>query len=407
MRKMKAISNWLIAIIVIIFLVAGIVLYFYVKNGFQGNTTTSGSQSNTSSSNSIDVTKVSASLILGGSTFINPQMQAWIQTFSSKYPNIQVTYQSVGSGAGVNNFIKGTYDVGATDVPMPSQLWRNATNARGSVITIPDIVGGVAVIYNLPGFDSTKYGNLNLTADILSGIYLGKIQYWDDPSIKAVNPNYNFPHQRIVPVHRSDGSGTTFVFTLWLYQSSQQWKSSGVGYGYTINWPVDSMGALAGKGSDGVTAYVKQTPYSIGYVEIQYAIANNLSPAAIKNPSGNFILPTPSSVSIALSSLNISLFPKPTQDWSNLTPLLLNSESPNAYPIVTFSYLVIQENYSDLNKAIALYVFLNYIFTQGQSQGNVINGYLPLPDNVRQFVLNEIKLITYNGQQVYKMINQT
>jgi len=229
-----------------------------------------GNQNNSPSSVKIDVSKISASLVLGGSTFINPQMQAWIQQFSSIYPNIAVTYQSVGSGAGVNNFIKGTYDIGATDVPMPTDLWRYATTVKGSVITIPDIVGGVAIIFNLPNFNSSKNGNLNLTADVLAGIYSGEIIYWDDSLIQSINPGFHFPHEKIVAVQRSDGSGTTFVFTLWLFKSSDIWVNSNIGYGYTVNWPVDKLGGLAGEGNGGVTAYVKQTSFSIGYVEVQY-----------------------------------------------------------------------------------------------------------------------------------------
>jgi phosphate transport system substrate-binding protein len=360
---------------------------------------------NNPSGSKINLNSINVSIIMGGSTFINPQMQAWIQKFSSKFPNILVTYQSVGSGAGVNNFISGTYDVGATDAPMPTELWQKATALKGSVITIPDIVGSEAIIFNIPGFDPSKNGNLNLTASILARIYLGQISYWDDPSIKSLNPGFNFPHQKITAVHRSDGSGTTFVFTVWLYLTSIEWKTSGVGYGYTVNWPVDKLGGLGGKGNEGVTAYVKQTEFSIGYVEVQYAIANNLETAAIENPSGKFVLPNSNSISLALLSLDITKFPQPTQDWSNITALLLNSQDPNSYPIVTFSYLVIQKNYSDLNKAAGIYAFLNYIFTEGQSNGNIVTGYLPLPTNVQNYVLNEIKLISYNSQPVYQLIS--
>jgi len=394
-RKMrnKALSKLVIAVIIAVIIIAGVSMYLLLGN-----------QNNSPSSVKIDISKISASLVLGGSTFINPQMQAWIQQFSSIYPNIAVTYQAVGSGAGVNNFIKGTYDIGATDVPMPTDLWSNATTVKGSVITIPDIVGGVAIIFNLPNFNSSKNGNLNLTADVLAGIYSGNIIYWDDSLIQSINPGFNFPHEKIVAVHRSDGSGTTFVFTLWLFKSSNIWVNSNIGYGYTVNWPVDKLGGLAGKGSGGVTAYVKQTSFSIGYVEVQYAIANNLQTAAIRNPAGNYVLPTPQSVSLSLQSIDISKFPNATQDWSNITALLLNSPNPSSYPIVTFSYLVVQKNFNDQNKAIAIYVFLEFIFTTGQKQQNIINGYLPLPGNVQSFVLNELKLISFNNQPVYQLL---
>lgn len=396
MDKKRGISKVIVSIIIVSVIIIGSIAYWVYTN-----------QKSNSPTNKIDVGSINVSITAGGSTFINPQMQAWIQKFTAKYPNIQVTYQSVGSGAGVNNFIKGIYDIGATDVPMPTNLWLNATAVKGEVITIPDIVGGVAIIFNIPNFNPTISGNLNLTAKVLAGIYLAQITYWDDPSIQSINPGFKFPHQKIVAVHRSDGSGTTFVFTLWLYLTSSQWHSSGVGYGYTINWPVDQMGGLGGKGSEGVTAYVKQTLYSIGYVEVQYAIANNIETAAVQNPNGKFILPTPETISRALESININNFPQPTKDWSNVTSLLLNSQDPNSYPIVTFSYLVVQKNFNDLNKAIGVYLFLSYIFTEGQKSTNIVSGYLPLPTNVQNYTISELKLISYNSQPVYQLIQSS
>jgi len=358
-------------------------------------TTTSMTATSTGTSSSIQ-----ANIVAGGSTFVNPAMQVWTRDFASMYPGIQVTYSAVGSGAGNNNFLQGVYDIGATDVPPPSSLYQQMVQKYGSILIIPDVVGGVGIIYNIPGFS----GTLNLTADVLAKIYLGQIQYWDDPAIQQLNPNYHFPHQKIIAVHRSDGSGTTYIFTYWLYISSTAWKNSNVSYGFTVNWPVDSLGnGLGGKGSDGVTAYVKQNQYSIGYVEVQYAIVNNLMTADIQNPStGEFVSLTTQSVENAVNNANVSQITSLSQDLSEYLGVFLNVNAKNTYPIVTFSWLVVKTNYSDQSKAEAIYLFLKYIATDGQKV--LPQGYLPLPQNIQQLILQNLKQITYNGQPVYKMV---
>jgi len=369
-------------------------------------TSSTGKTTSTSTPAGTPASSISASIVAGGSTFVMPQMNSWIQDFEKVYPNIQVTYNGVGSGAGINNFRQGAYDIGATDVPIPSNLYANISQAKGGIIEIPDIVGAEGIIYNIPGFNQSEYGPLNLTADVLAKIYLGQIQYWDDPAIQQLNPHFKFPHQPIIVVHRSDASGTTYVFTLWLYKSSSAWRSSGVGYGFTVNWPVDQTGrGLGGKGNPGVTELVKSNAYSIGYVEFQYAIANNITMASVQNPStGQFLQPTTQTVLSAVSSVNLNSLPSPTSDISNMTGLLLNVNASGAYPIVTFSYLVIQKNYSDFNKAAAIYIFLHWVYTQGMNQSVILTGYLPLPTNVRQYVLNALNQITYNGQPVYTLL---
>jgi len=405
---MKGISTWAAIAIVVIVIVAVVGIYFAMSSqgGHSATTPSTTSTSSTSSTTSTSTTtappQISASIVAGGSTFVNPAMQVWIKDFQSKYPGIQMTYSVVGSGAGVNNFLQGAYDIGATDVPPPSNLYQQLTQKYGEILTIPDVVGAVDIIYNIPGFT----GTLNLTADVLAKIYLGQIQYWDDPAIKALNPNFNFPHQKIIAVHRSDGSGTTFVFTYWLYISSQSWRSSGVGYGFTVNWPVDQLGnGLGGKGSDGVTAYVKQNPYSIGYVEAQYAIANNLTAAAVLNPStGEYVKPSQASIETAVQNANLTQLPSSlTKDLSQYLSVFLNVKAHNAYPIVTFSWLVVKVNYSDESKAEAIYLFLKYMVTTGQTE--LPTGYLPLPSNIQQLVLENLKLISYNNMPVYTMVS--
>jgi len=406
----KGISTWVVVGILVVIIVIAVAAYFLATSHQSSNTTkttksptTTTKSTSTSSATTTTSTPVpiSASIVAGGSTFVNPAMQVWVRDFTSMYPGIQVTYSSVGSGTGVNNFLQGVYDIGATDVPPPSDLYQQMVQKYGSILEIPDVVGSEGIIYNLPGFN----GILNLTPDVIAEIYLGKIQYWDDPAIQQLNPNYHFPHQKIYAVHRSDGSGTTFVFTYWLYISSAAWRNSGVGYGYTVNWPVDQLGnGLGGKGNEGVTAYVKQTPYSIGYVEAAYAIVNNLTTAYIENPStGQFVPLTTQTVEIALENANISQITSLSQDLSKYLGVFMNIKAKDAYPIVSFSWLVVKTNYSDKNKAMAIYLFLKYIATDGQKV--LPQGYLPLPLNIQQLILESLKQITYNGQPVYTMVS--
>ncbi|AKA73784.1 phosphate ABC transporter substrate-binding protein PstS [Saccharolobus solfataricus] len=401
---MRGISILAVAVIVVLIIVVIAVSGIFLVNSPKANynsTTSSTSFSSIISSQTANASQISATIIAGGSTFVNPAMQVWIKGFQAQYPRIQVTYSAVGSGAGVNNILQGVYDIGATDVPPPSNLYQQLTQKYGEILTIPDVVGAVDIIYNIPGFS----GTLNLTADILAKIYLGQIQYWDDPAIKLLNPHFNFPHQKIIAVHRSDGSGTTFLFTYWLYLSSEAWRSSNVSYGYTISWPVDKLGnGLAGKGSDGVTSYVSQNPYSIGYVEAQYAIANNLTPAAILNPSTNeLVLPTSISIETAVQNANISLFSSLTQDLSSYISIFLNVKAHNAYPLVSFSWLVIKVNYTDKSKAESVYLFLKYILTIGQNQ--LPSGYIAIPSNIQQVVLQNLKLISYNNTPIYTLVD--
>ncbi len=380
--RIAAMKTIYIGIIIILIIIAGVLYVRYMPS----NTMTT-SQFNTT-------TTIVAIIKAGGATFINPQMQKWIQDFSNVYPSISITYDSVGSGTGASRFLQGVYDIGASDVPLPSDLWNQAIQKYGSIITIPDIVGSAGIIYNLPGFT----GILNMTAKILAKIYTGKIQYWDDQLITSINPGFHFPHEKIIAVHRSDGSGTTFVFTLYLQKAaSDAWN---VGAGYTVNWPVDNLGnGLGGKGSEGVTAYVTQNKYSIGYVEYQYAILNNLQTAWLKNHDGYFVPLTKDTVIAALNNVDLSKLPKPTTDISNISNILLDLPGRNTYPIVSFSYLIIKKDYQDQNKAIAIYLFLKHILSHQQS---VLNGYLPLPDNIINYAIdNGLNEITVNGKPVY------
>lgn len=393
-RKTKTAIAKIVYIGIIIALIIIMSIIYIEYNGFSNPAATTTTKAVTS-------TTIVATIKAGGSTFVNPQMQKWIQDFSKVYPSISITYDSVGSGTGVSRFLQGIYDIGASDVPLPSDLWNQAVQKYGPILTIPDVAGSVGIIYNLPGFT----GSLNMTAEIIAKIYTGSIQYWDDPLITAINPGFKFPHEKIIAVHRSDGSGTTYVFTLYLQKTVPNvWRS--VGTGYTVDWPVDKLGnGLGGKGSEGVTAYVKQNAYSIGYVEYAYAILNNLQTALLKNHDGYFVPLTKDNVIATLNNVDFSKIPLPTDDWSNASALLLDLPGKNSYPIVSFSYLIIKKNYQEQerDKAIAIYLFLKYILMH---QKDVLNGYLPLPDTTVNFIINNgLNKITINDKPVYTMLS--
>jgi len=398
-RSKNGIAKWMYIIIIIISItIIGAGLYTFSNSS---NTKTPTTSSMTTSSTQITFTQ-SVTIKAGGSTFINPQMQKWIVDFKDKYPSISIFYDSVGSGTGVSRFLQEVYDIGASDVPLPTEQWNQAVQKYHAIITIPDIVGAVGIIYNIPGFNPSINGPLNMTAGILAQIYTGKIQYWDDPQIVAINPGFKFPHEKIIAVHRSDGSGTTFVFTLYLQKAAKdKWS---IGSGFTVQWPVDQLGnGLGGKGSEGVTAYVGQNPYSIGYVEYQYAVLTKLQTAQLKNHDGYFIALTKDSILSALKNVDLSKMPKATDDWSNVSSILLDLPGKDSYPIVSFSYLIIRKDYQDINKAIAIYLFLKHILTDQQ----ILEGYLPLPSNIVDYVMNnELTQITANGQPVYTLISK-
>lgn len=390
-RSKSGITKWVYIIMVIILIIIASIISLNLL----------GTKIPTTSS--IQLTSItSVTIKAGGSTFINPQMQKWIIDFKNKYPSINIYYDSVGSGTGVSRFLQGVYDIGASDVPLPTEQWNQAIQKYGAIITVPDIVGSVAIIYNIPGFNSSVNGPLNMTADILAQIYTGEIQYWDDPQIIRINPGFKFPHEKIIAVHRSDGSGTTFVFTLYLQKvAKNKWH---VGSGFTVQWPVDQLGnGLGGKGSEGVAAYVNQNPYSIGYVEYQYAALTKLQTAQLKNHDGYFVALTKDSVLSALKNVDLSKMPKATDDWSNVSSIFLDLPGKDTYPIVSFSYLIVRKDYQDINKAIAIYLFLKYILTDQQ----VLEGYLPLPSNIVNYIIsNALTQITVNGQPVYKLFSE-
>jgi len=294
-----------------------------------------------------------------GATFPAPLYQRWAVEYNKQVPAIQVNYQSVGSGAGVKNFLQGVVDFGASDAAMTDEEMAKAP--RGAVL-VPATAGSVVLAYNLEGVP-----NLKLTRAALAGIFLGTITKWNDPSLVAANPGVPLPDRAINVAYRSDGSGTTFVFTQHLAAISPEFDEQ-VGFDKSVTFPA----GVGGKGNEGVTALIKQTPGTIGYVEFGYAEQNKLPVASVENKSGKFVAPTPESGAAALASVEI---PENLRVWP------VDPAAPEAYPITTFSWLLLAKKYDDAAKLKALKDFVTYGLTEGQSFA-VALGYIPLPESV-------------------------
>jgi phosphate transport system substrate-binding protein len=294
-----------------------------------------------------------------GATFPAPLYQRWAVEYNKQVPAIKVNYQSVGSGAGVKNFLQGVVDFGASDAAMTDE--EMAKSPRGAVL-VPATAGSVVMAYNLEGVPALK-----LTREALAGIFLGKITRWNDPAIVAANPDLPLPARPINVAYRSDGSGTTFVFTQHLAAISPEFDEQ-VGFDKSVTFPV----GVGGKGNEGVTALIKQTPGTIGYIEFGYAEQNKLAVASLQNKSGNFIAPTPESGAAALASVEM---PENLRVWP------VDTDTPDGYPITTFSWLLLYQKYDDPEKLQALKDFVTYGLTEGQTFA-VALGYIPLPESV-------------------------
>ncbi|QSJ17080.1 phosphate ABC transporter substrate-binding protein PstS [Nostoc sp. UHCC 0702] len=296
-----------------------------------------------------------------GASFPAPLYASWFADLNKKYPNLQVNYQSVGSGAGVEQFIKGTVDFGASDVAMKDDEIQKVPQDKG-VLLLPVTAGSIVLGYNLPDVPELK-----LTRAVYTDILLGKIKTWNDAKITAANPGAKLPNQPITVVYRSDGSGTTGVFTKHLSAISPEWKSK-VGEGKTVNWPV----GVGGKGNEGVTAQIQQTQGSIGYIEAGYAKQNNIKSAALENKSGKFVVDNDQS---AAKTLQAVVLP------DNLRAFIADPEGADSYPIVSYSWILAYKKYPDAAKAKAVEAMIEYALTEGQKIAPEL-GYVPLPQNV-------------------------
>lgn len=314
-----------------------------------------------------------------GSTFVNPAMTRWVASYAQEHPNVQINYQSIGSGGGVQQVKAGTVDYGASDYPLKDEQLAQMK----PVIQFPETAGPVCITYNLPEVTQP----LQVSADVIAGIFLGKITNWQDKAIAADNPGVKLPKEPIVVAHRSDGSGTTAGFTTYLSAVSDEWKSK-VGAAGSVAWPV----GLGGKGNEGVTGLIKQTPGSVGYVELAYAEQNNLPVAKVKNQAGNYVSPGTASTTAAINAFSAQLAQDPR------TPIVnAPATAPDAYPISTMSFVIIPKDGPDKDKRTALKNFLQYVVTDGQAAAQQLN-YAPLPDSVKQFDQQQLNQLTADGQ---------
>jgi phosphate transport system substrate-binding protein len=298
-----------------------------------------------------------------GATFPNPIYTKWFDAYS-KQTGVQINYQSIGSGGGIRQFTEGTVDFGATDGPMnESQI----AAVNGNVLHVPTVLGAVVVTYNLPSLGSTK---LKFDGNLLVDIFMGRVTKWSDKQIAALNPGVKLPDIDLIVVHRSDGSGTTYVFTDFLNKFSREWRDK-VGYATSVNWPV----GLGGKGNEGVTQQVKQVEGAVGYVELIYAISNQLPYADVKNAGGHFVQPSLESVTAAAAGTKL----KADTDFR---VSITNAEGAGSYPIASFTWLLVHKDTKDPAKAKLVKDFLTWMITpEAQAMAAELH-YSPLPKEV-------------------------
>jgi phosphate transport system substrate-binding protein len=302
-----------------------------------------------------------------GATFPYPIYSKWFDVYHTQNPNFQFNYQSVGSGAGIKQVTEGTVDFGATDGPMNDdqiKAFQDKHNGTG-ILHFPTVLGADVPTYNIPGVSSA----LNFTPEALAGIFLGKVTKWNDPAIASANKGVNLPAADILVVHRSDGSGTTYIWTDYLSKVSEEWKSK-VGKGTSVNWPT----GIGGKGNEGVTGSVKNTPNTIGYVELIYAVQNNIPYGTVKNSSGNFVKADLAGVTAAASGAAKEM---PDDFRVSIT----NAPGKTAYPISSFTWLLIPQKFQDAGKRDAIKGFLKWMLTDGQNSVEALS-YAKLPKEV-------------------------
>jgi len=307
-----------------------------------------------------------------GATFPNPMYSKWFSEYHNAHPDIQINYQPIGSGGGIRQVLAGTVDFGASDGPMSDE---QLSQSKVKILHVPTVLGAVVPAYNVPGVS----GDVKFTPEALAGIFLGKITNWNDKAIASANPEYKFPDQPIVVVHRSDGSGTTYIFTDYLSKISPEWAGS-AGKGTSVKWPV----GLGGKGNEGVAGVVRQMQGAIGYVELIYAVQNKISYGSVKNASGSFVKASLESVTAAAGSMKTM----PADFRVSIT----NAPGKDAYPIASFTWLLIPAQSKDAAKGKIIADFLNWMVDDGQKMTAALT-YAPLPDSVAQKVKAEIKQV--------------
>ncbi len=307
-----------------------------------------------------------------GATFPYPMYSKWFSEYHKLHPDIEMNYQSIGSGGGIRQVIAGTVDFGASDGPMTDDQLKEA---KTKILHFPTVLGADVPAYNIPGVTA----ELKFTPEALAGIFLGKIAKWNDKAITSANPGVNLPDRDIVVVHRSDGSGTTYIWTDYLSKISSEWQSK-VGRNTSVQWPV----GLGGKGNEGVAGMIRQLPGSLGYVELIYAVQNNITYGSVKNVAGNFVKASLESVTAAAASA-----PKMPADFR---VSITNAPGKDAFPISSFTWLLVPAQSKDAARGKVLTDFLNWMVTDGQKMTAALS-YAPLPDGVVQKEKEAIKLV--------------
>jgi phosphate transport system substrate-binding protein len=307
-----------------------------------------------------------------GATFPYPMYSKWFSEYNKLHSDVQINYQSIGSGGGIRQVLNGTVDFGASDGPMTDEQLKQS---KTKILHIPTVMGAVVPAYNVPGVT----GEIKFTPEALAGIFLGKIQKWNDAAIAGANPGVKFPDQPIIVIYRSDGSGTTFIFTDYLSKISQDWAGS-VGKGTSVKWQI----GMGGKGNEGVAGQVRQLQGSIGYVELIYAVENKITYGSVKNAAGNFIKASLDGVTEAAASA-----PAMPADFR---VSITNAPGKNAYPISSFTWLLIPEQSKDAKNGKILSDFLNWMVTDGQKMTSQLS-YAPLPASVSEKVKAAIKQV--------------
>jgi phosphate transport system substrate-binding protein len=317
-----------------------------------------------------------------GATFPNPIYSKWVLEYHTLHPNVEINYQSIGSGGGIRQFTDHTVDFGASDGPM-TDAQIQAVN--GDVFHIPTVLGSVVPTYNVPGVTA----QLRFTGDVLAGIFLGQITKWNDSRLTAINPGVSLPDQDIVVAHRSDGSGTTYIWTDYLSKVSPDWAQR-VGKGTSVNWPA----GLGGQGNPGVANIVKQTPGAIGYVELIYAIQTSIGYGLVRNKAGNYVQATLATTSSAAAGAVASLDPN-----TDFRVSITDADGPQVYPIASFTWLLLPKQMTDATKARALLEFVWWAVHDGQRYNEALS-YGRLPEPVVRLEEQRLKSVTVNGTPV-------
>jgi phosphate transport system substrate-binding protein len=318
-----------------------------------------------------------------GATFPTPLYSKWFEDYNAKFSNIQIDYQSIGSGGGIKGITEQTVDFGASDAAMKDEEIA-ALSAGSKVLHVPTALGAVVVIFNLQGVT-----DLNLDADNISGIFLGKIKKWNDPAIVANNSGATLPDKDILVVHRSDGSGTTNAFTTYLDTVSPEWHTA-VGKGKEVKWPI----GVGAQGNDGVAAGVKQTEGAVGYAELQYAVQAGVASAKVKNADGQFVAGSTDGVTAAAEAAAAD-FPA---DFRQAP--IINGKGATAYPIASYTYLLVYQDQKDADKGKTVVAFMYWALTDGQAEENAL-GYAPLPQPVQEKALAELHTFTTAGAPIW------